>query len=73
MTSRTDKWVFIVNPVAGNGISLKYKDILKEKINLNQIDAEIILTLHKGHATEIATEFAKKGFNHIIAVGGDVE
>ena len=71
MTSKNDKWVFVINPVAGNGVAKKYQNILNEKINSYQINAEIVLTEHKGHATEIALSFVEKGFNHIIAVGGD--
>ncbi len=71
MSSMTDKWVFIINPVAGNGLAKKYHSILSEKINSYQINAEIVLTEHKGHATELAVEFVEKGFNHLIAVGGD--
>jgi len=71
MTSTNEKWVFIVNPAAGGGVAKKYKNILDEKIQTYQIDAEIVLTENKGHATHIATEFAAKGYNHIIAVGGD--
>ena len=71
MSSINEKWGFILNPVAGGGLAEKYQDILNAKIETYQLDAEIVLTEHKGHATEIAAEFAENGFNHIIAVGGD--
>jgi diacylglycerol kinase (ATP) len=71
MTSRNEKWVFIINPVAGNGAAKKYQNIINEKINSYQINAEIVLTEYKSHATKIALNFIEKGFNHIIAVGGD--
>jgi len=71
MPSTNDKWVFIVNPAAGSGLAKKYTNILEEKIKIQQIDAEIVQTEYKGHATEIASVFTEKGYNHIIAVGGD--
>jgi diacylglycerol kinase (ATP) len=71
MSSTNEKWVFILNPVAGGGLAKKYQDILNDKIKTHQLNAEIVLTERKGHATKIATEFIDKGFNHIVAVGGD--
>ncbi len=71
MAQKSDKWLFIVNPVAGNGIAKKYSAKVSEMINKNGIDAEIVSTTHKGHATQIARDFSEKGYNYIIAVGGD--
>lgn len=65
------KWVFIINPVAGNGAALKYTNIINEKIELYRLNAEIVQTDYKGHATKIAQDFVQNGFDHIIAVGGD--
>ena len=71
MLSTNEKWIFIINPTAGGGLAKKYIDILEQKIIIQQIDAEIVLTEYKGHATKVASDFAEKGFSHIIAVGGD--
>lgn len=71
MSLTSEKWVFIVNPIAGNGLAKKYEKIVKEKIISYQINAEVISTKYKGHASELAIEYAEKGFNYIIAVGGD--
>jgi len=71
MASKTNKWLFIVNPVAGNGICEKYSDKVGEMVKKSGIDAEIMFTTHKGHATQIAKEFSERGFTNIIAVGGD--
>jgi diacylglycerol kinase (ATP) len=66
-----DKWVFILNPVAGNGSANSQLPKLKEMIRKHSIDSEIIFTRHKGHAIELSETFLKKGFKYIIGVGGD--
>lgn len=65
------KWVFIVNPVAGNGFALTFTEELKKKIQQYNIDAEIVFTERKGHATEISEKYVSMGFPFIIGVGGD--
>ena len=65
------KWVFIVNPVAGNGLALSLTDRIKEMISKHDLEADIVFTERKGHATELAKEFADKGYTYIIGVGGD--
>ena len=71
MSSNNDKWVFILNPVAGGGLAKKYRDKIIEKIKTHKLKAELVSTEYKGHATTIASDFAERGYNHIIAVGGD--
>lgn len=65
------KWAFIVNPIAGNGSGEEIIPLLEDKIKQFGIDAEISFTERPGHASEIALEFYEKGYNYIIAVGGD--
>jgi len=69
--NQNKKWVFIVNPVAGNGFALSLAGKIKEMIGKHNLDAEIIFTTRKGHASEISARYADNGFNHIIGVGGD--
>ena len=64
-------WVFIINPVAGNGYAGSCAGKVKEMINKQNIKADIVYTKRKGHATEIARDYVQKGFHHILAVGGD--
>jgi len=70
-TINKNKWAFIINPVAGNGKSLIIEKELRKQIKERKIQGEIVFTERKGHASELAKEFAEKGFLHIIAVGGD--
>ncbi|WP_169911591.1 diacylglycerol/lipid kinase family protein [Clostridium oryzae] len=63
--------IFIINPKAGKGKTLKYIPIIKEKfMNINE-EYIIELTEKVGHATEIARRYAEKGKCRIYAIGGD--
>ena len=66
-----NKWVFIVNPVAGNGSAKSLLPRLNEMISKHNIDAEIVFTEKSGHATELSETYLEKGFRYIIGVGGD--
>jgi len=65
------KLIVIVNPKSGSS----KKNILANQLNryLDQsiYDFEIIPTLHRGHATEIAETAVKNGAYAIIVAGGD--
>ena len=65
------RWAFIVNPVAGNGYAMTLVEKIREMTALHNLDADIALTLRKGHATELAEQYAARGYNCIIGVGGD--
>ena len=66
-----DKWIFIVNPVAGSGSARSVMPVLEEMIRIKEIDAEIVYTTGRGHAVEISQEFLERGFRYFIGVGGD--
>ncbi len=65
------RWVFIVNPIAGNGFAGSMVPEIKNKISQHAIDGEIVLTEKPGHASVLSQIYHDKGFSHIIAVGGD--
>jgi diacylglycerol kinase (ATP) len=67
----TDKWAFIVNPVAGSGSARSQMPKLEEMIRKKNIDAEVVFTERKGHAAELSETFLGKGFKYITGVGGD--
>jgi len=68
---KQNKWVFIVNPVAGNGFGKTIVSELKEQAAKHKIDPEIVFTERSGHASILAEDYLKNGFTHIIGVGGD--
>lgn len=71
MDNTEPRWVFIVNPIAGNGFARSIVPTLKEMIRKHNADAEIVFTERSGHAAELSEEYLRKGFSYIIAVGGD--
>ena len=71
MVIEKEDWVFIVNPIAGNGYARSIVPKLKEMIQKHNVNAEIIFTERSGHATELSEQYYNRGFRYIIAVGGD--
>jgi YegS/Rv2252/BmrU family lipid kinase len=71
MESKKKDWVFIVNPIAGNGFGETIVPKLREKIEKHNIAAEIVFTERSGHATHLSEQYFIRGFRYIIAVGGD--
>jgi diacylglycerol kinase (ATP) len=69
--NQKEKWIFIINPVAGNGYALRLIDKIKEMICKYDLEAEIVYTEKKGHAIELAERYADKGYTYFIGVGGD--
>lgn len=72
----TVKHLFIVNPVAGNGIALRMTNTIHKlfnelKLKYQDISYEIVYTKEEGHATEIARKYSRMGDYRIYAVGGD--
>lgn len=70
------KHLFIVNPVAGNGIALRMTNTIHKlfnelKLKYQDISYEIVYTKEEGHATEIARRYSAMDDYRIYAVGGD--
>lgn len=66
-----NKWVFIINPTAGSGFAQKYSETIRAKCQQFTVDAQFEFTSERGHARKISAEYAKNGYGHVIAVGGD--
>ncbi|MBW2365446.1 MAG: diacylglycerol kinase family lipid kinase [Deltaproteobacteria bacterium] len=65
------KCVFIINPTAGSGYAGKYAEKVRDVINKHNLDAQMVLTEKKGHATELAGKFLNDGYQYFLSVGGD--
>ena len=65
------KWLFIVNATAGRGKTGRKVNKLMHSLNEHNIDFEIELTKAPMHATDLAFDAVKNGFQKIVAVGGD--
>ena len=68
---RDKKWIFIVNSTAGRGKAGNKISNLITSLNEHKLDFEIELTKAPKHAIQLVQDAIKKGFNNIIAVGGD--
>ncbi len=69
--NKEKKWVFIINPIAGNGFAISLVDKLKEMVRKYDLRAEMVYTAKKGHATTLSSQYAENGYSYIIGVGGD--
>lgn len=65
------EWVFIINPIAGNGFANKYENTIRTMLDKYNVDADLIYTQKKGHASQLAEEYSNNGSKYIISVGGD--
>ena len=65
------KIIFILNPISGVNKKSVIEDKIHTFIDKNQYDYEVIYTNHANHGTEIAREAVAKGYDMVVAVGGD--
>ncbi len=66
-----NRYKLIVNPIAGGGKALKLLPRIEEKLAAGGVDFDTHITSCRGDATVAAKEAAEKGFNIVVAVGGD--
>ena len=66
-----NKTLFIVNPVSGTGRLKNIETIIKENLDHDLFDYTVCHTEHIHHGTELARKAAEKGYNCVVAVGGD--
>ena len=64
------KVLFIVNPIAGINRKVDLSDLIRSGMGPDHT-TDIALTERAGHATILAKEAARNGYDAVIAVGGD--
>lgn len=62
---------FIINPISGTINKQKIPVFISRELDKNIFEPEIVFTRYAGHATKLALEFIERGFDYIVAVGGD--
>ncbi len=66
---------FIINPISGNkeaqSAKKKLPKLIMQTLDTNRWLPNIVYTEYAGHATELAYQFARMGFDAVVAVGGD--
>lgn len=65
------KHIFILNPVAGKGKTLKLFPAIRGYFSASKEEYVIETTKYPGHATEIASDYSSKQPCRIYSVGGD--
>jgi YegS/Rv2252/BmrU family lipid kinase len=71
VNNEVKKVLFIVNKYAGAGFQPEVEGLMINACETRDIECTIEFTQSRGHATELAGEAAAKGFQCVIAVGGD--
>ena len=65
------KIAFIINPLSGSGKKKELPAMIQHELDNNVFDPEIVYTKYRGHGTILAREFVVRGFQIVVAVGGD--
>lgn len=65
------KLLYIVNPISGTQRKHEIAELAQRYTDKDKFDVEIASTQYAGHATLIAEQAAKDGYDVVVAVGGD--
>lgn len=65
------KTLFIVNPISGIGRQKRIETLLKQNLDHDLFDYEVRYTERIHHGTDLAREAVQRGYDCVVAVGGD--
>ena len=65
------KTLFVVNPISGVGRQKRIETLLQQNLNHDLFDYEVCYTEHIHHGTALARNAAERGYDCVVAVGGD--
>lgn len=65
------KYFVVANPIAGNGRVGREVNSIRRTMAQCGLEHEIVFTRAPGHATELAGEAARDGWDVVVAAGGD--
>lgn len=65
------KIAFIINPMAGVRTKSFIPQHIHDELNRDLFDPTVAFTDYRGHGSLLARDFAAKGFDSVVAVGGD--
>jgi len=71
MNATKTEWLFIVNPKAGSGKTMKEWIPAEYRLDRLGILYSTAYTNHRRHAMKLAYDAAEEGYRHFAAVGGD--
>lgn len=65
------KYLFVVNPISGTTKKTEIVDVVERKLDSTRFHTEVVYTERAGHGAELAAEASDRGWDAVIAVGGD--
>lgn len=65
------KIAFIINPNSGTGKKENLPLLIQKQLDASLFEPEIVFSKFRGEGTKLAKGFVDKGFNVVVAVGGD--
>jgi len=68
---KNNKVMFVVNPVSGGGRTRQKWQQVERRLKHQGFSFDVNFTEHQLHACQITSLALQKGYDHIIAVGGD--
>lgn len=71
MNTEKKKIIAIINPISGIRPKDNLPNLIREQIDPNKFDVEIVFTEYAGHATEIAHKAVADKIDYVLAIGGD--
>ena len=71
MTRTKERWLAIVNPVAGNGKGLIDWPLISKLLRDKNIAFDFVFSEKKFHAIELTVEAVANGYRKIVVIGGD--
>ena len=63
--------LFVINPISGTGRKESIPEEIERYIDTSHYEYAIRMTEYAGHATLLAKEAIRKGYDTVVAVGGD--
>lgn len=63
--------LFIVNPISGTLKKTGVEKVVGSAVDTSAFDYSVVTTRYGGHAFEMASDAVNKGFDAVVAVGGD--
>jgi YegS/Rv2252/BmrU family lipid kinase len=72
MALPSEKILVLINPISGgNSDKGNLAELARATLDAERYDVDIVITEHRGHATELATQAVADGARCVVAVGGD--
>ena len=65
------KIAFVINPISGTGSKESIPDIIRDQLDGDLFEPEIVFTDHRFHGRELTKQFVERNFCAVVAVGGD--